>query len=106
MAASFFRKSALEKLSTPEKLDQLIKITSPRSWLALATIGLILFTSIGWGFAGRVKTKVNATGVLLGGEVYDVVSTAQGQLIDLKVQIGDQIAEGDVIAQAGFAFGF
>ncbi|MEO0472918.1 MAG: NHLP bacteriocin system secretion protein [Bacteroidota bacterium] len=99
MAASFFRKSALEKLSTPEKLDQLIKITTPKAWLALATIGLILFTSIGWGFAGRVKTKVNATGVLFGGEVYDVVSTAQGQLIDLRVQIGDQIAEGDVIAE-------
>ena len=98
MAAGFFRQSALEKLSTPEKLDQLIQITSPRSWLSLLTIALALFTAIGWGFTGRVKTKLNATGVLLGGEVYDVVSTTQGQLMELKVAVGDLVKEGDVIA--------
>lgn len=99
MAAGFFRKSALEKLSTPEKLDQLIQITSPRAWLVLLTIGLVLGSAITWGFAGRVKTKINAAGVLLGGEVYDVVSTSQGQLLDLKVEIGDLIEEGDIIAE-------
>lgn len=98
MAAGFFRKSALEKLSTPEKLDQLIQITSPKAWITLFTIGLVLATAVSWGFTGRVKTKLNATGVLLGGEVYDVVSTAQGQLVDLKVKVGDVIAEGDIVA--------
>ncbi|MEM9822296.1 MAG: NHLP bacteriocin system secretion protein [Bacteroidota bacterium] len=99
MPPGFFRKAALEKLSTPEKLDQLIKITSPRAWLALVTIALILTTAITWGFWGRVKTKLTASGVLLGGEVYDVVATAQGQLVELKVASGDVVNEGDVIAE-------
>ena len=97
-APGFFRKAALEKLSTPEKLDQLIKITSPRAWIALLTIAIAIVTAISWGCFGRVKTKINTTGVLLGGEVYDIVSTSQGQLLDLKVAIGDIINEGDVIA--------
>lgn len=99
MAQSFFRKSALEKLSTPEKLDQLIKVTGSKAWVALITIGVVLLTAIGWSVYGHIKTKLNAAGVLLGGDVYEVVSTSQGQLIKLNVKIGDDIKKGDVIAQ-------
>ena len=97
-APSFFRKAALEKLSTPEKLDQLIQVTSPRAWIALITIAVALVTAIAWGCFGQVKTKITTAGILLGGEVYDVVSTAQGQLVSLDVAVGDQIKKGDVIA--------
>ncbi|MEL6626955.1 MAG: NHLP bacteriocin system secretion protein, partial [Bacteroidota bacterium] len=79
MARQIFSKAALEKLSTPEKLDQLIKIVSVKSWLVLATIGLFLGTAIFWSISGRIKTKLSATGVLLGGEVYNIVSNTNGQ---------------------------
>ncbi len=98
MAAGFFRKAALEKLSTPEKLDQLIKVTSPKGWIALLTIAIALGTGIAWSFFGNVKTKLNVVGVLLGGEIHEVVATSQGQLINLDVTIGDLIQEGDIIA--------
>lgn len=97
-APSFFRKSALEKLSTPEKLDQLIQVTSPRAWIALCTIGIALATAVAWGCFGRVKTKVNTAGILLGGEVYDLVATSQGQLVSLSIAVGDEVRKGQVIA--------
>ena len=75
MAAGFFRKAALEKLSTPEKLDQLIKVTSPKGWIALITIATIIGTGISWSFFGNIKTKLNVVGVLLGGEIHEVVAT-------------------------------
>lgn len=98
MSASFFRKSALEKLSTPEKLDQLIKVTGPKAWIALLTIALALGVGITWSVFGRVKTKLDVVGVVLGGDVHEVVSTAQGQLVELKVAIGDKVKKGDIIA--------
>ncbi|MBL4606064.1 MAG: NHLP bacteriocin system secretion protein [Flavobacteriaceae bacterium] len=98
MAAGFYRKAALEKLSTPEKLDQLIKVTSPKGWIALVTIAIVLGTAITWSFFGNVKTKLNVVGVLLGGEIHEVVATSQGQLISLNVNIGDTIKEGSIIA--------
>jgi len=98
MPPTFFRKAALEKLSTPEKLDQLIKVTGPRAWIALTTITVALVTAIIWSFWGNVKTKLNVTGVLLGGEVHEVVATAQGQLLELKVNIGDEVKNDDIIA--------
>lgn len=98
MPAGFFRKSALEKLSTPEKLDQLIKVTSRNGWIALLTIAIALSTAIAWSIFGIVKTKLDVIGVIQGGEVHQVVSTAQGQLIDLKVSVGDVVAKGGIIA--------
>lgn len=97
-APSFFRKSALEKLSTPEKLDQLIQVTNTRAWIALCTIGIALAAAIAWGCVGRVKTKINTAGILLGGEVYDIVSTSQGQLVSLSIAVGDEVHKGQVIA--------
>ena len=96
--ANFFRKSALEKLSTPEKLDQLIKVTSPKAWIVLLTIAIILGTAVAWSFFGNIKTKLNVVGVLLGGEIYEVVATANGQIIDFNVDIGDVIEEGEIVA--------
>ena len=98
MSAGFFRKSALEKLSTPEKLDQLIKVTDKKAWIALVTVALALLTGVTWAIFGKEKTKLDVIGVVQGGEVHEVVSTAQGQLVDLKVAIGDQVKKGDVIA--------
>ncbi|WP_185288349.1 NHLP bacteriocin system secretion protein [Chryseobacterium lactis] len=98
MSAGFFRKSALEKLSTPEKLDQLIKVTGPKAWIALFTVFIALGTGICWAVFGTVKTKLNAIGVVLGGEVHEVVATSQGQLIKLHIAIGDKVKKGDVIA--------
>lgn len=91
MSAGFFRKSALEKLSTPEKLDQLIKVTGPKAWIALFTVFIALGTGICWAVLGTVKTKLNAVGVVLGGEVHEVVATSQGQLVKLHIAIGDKV---------------
>ncbi len=98
MTPEIFRKEALEKLSTPEKLDQLIQVTSPKSWITLTTITIILLTGIGWSIMGHVKTSLNAVGVLLGGDIHEVVSTSQGQLISLKVGVGDRIHNGEIVA--------
>ncbi|PJJ08098.1 HlyD family secretion protein [Flavobacterium sp. 1] len=98
MSASFFRKSALEKLSTPEKLDQLIKVTGTKAWIALITIIVAIFTALMWSFMGTVKTKLDVVGVVLGGDVHEVVATAQGQLVELKIAIGNNVKKGDIIA--------
>ena len=38
-----FRKKSLERLSSPERLDQLLQVADPKSWIPLLTAcGLIL----------------------------------------------------------------
>lgn len=98
MSTQIFRKSALEKLSTPEKLDQLITVVDRKSWMPLIAIGLSVFGLVIWGIWGEVQTKVTAQGMLMGGGVHDIVPVAQGQLMEIKVDAEDTIAAGDVVA--------
>lgn len=95
-----FRKVALDRLSSPEQLDQLMHITSPKGWLALLTILLFIVLAIVWGFVGTIPEKVNGQGILLrSGGVVEVFSTAAGRITDLRMVAGDMIKKGDVIAR-------
>ncbi len=100
MAQSMFRKTAIERLSTPEQLDQLIQITTPKGWLALISLAGILVAIIVWSIFGSLPEKVYGQGILIkSGGVVRVVSMARGQLTDIRVDIGDIVKKGQVIAR-------
>ena len=40
--SNIFRKSVIERLSSPEQLDKMIRITSPLTWLFIVACALIL----------------------------------------------------------------
>jgi HlyD family secretion protein len=97
---ALFRKAALERLSSPEQLDQLMHVTSPRGWLALIALGLILFTGVLWSIFGVLPTKISGKGILIrAGGVFDVVSAGAGRLIELEVAPGDIVKKNQVIAK-------
>jgi hypothetical protein len=60
--ASVFRAAALERLSSPEQLDERMRVVSPRAWLTLAALGLLLAGVIGWSLLGHVAIKVHGRG--------------------------------------------
>jgi predicted RecA/RadA family phage recombinase len=95
-----FRQVALERLSSPEQLDQLIRVTHPTGWAALFALGLLLLAAILWGLFGSIPTRVVGQGILLApGGVNDVVSLASGQVVDIYFGVGDIIQAGQVVAR-------
>jgi HlyD family secretion protein len=94
-----FRKVALERLSSPEQLDQLLEVTTPRAWLALVALGALLVIGLVWGFAGSIPTLAAGEGILIRrGGVMDLVATANGQVDDVLVRVGDVIEKGQRVA--------
>ncbi|MEM9664970.1 MAG: NHLP bacteriocin system secretion protein [Bacteroidota bacterium] len=95
-----FRNASVERLSSPEQLDQLMRVTSAHTWVALLTLCGLLGLAVAWGFAGSVPTRVQAMGVLIKtGGVYDIVPLGSGPLTDISVRPGDVVREGQVIAR-------
>ena len=45
-AKNLFRSAALEKLSSPERLDVMMQITRPAAWMALLALGVLLIVLI------------------------------------------------------------
>jgi hypothetical protein len=96
---SIFRQTALERLSSPEQLDQLMQVTTPRGWLALAAMGVLLLTGMILSFFWTIPTTVRGQCVLTRSTgVKQIVSTASGR-VELQVDAGDEVKAGQVIAR-------
>jgi HlyD family secretion protein len=94
-----FRKVALERLSSPEQLDQLLEVTTPIGWVALAAVGALLAAGMVWGLFGSIPTLAPGEGILLRrGGVMDLVAMAGGQVDDVLVRVGDVIEKGQRVA--------
>lgn len=62
--ANIYRKSALEKISSPEQLDKALVVTSPLSWLALAAVTIMIIATIIWSVVGTIPVTVSAPGII------------------------------------------
>ena len=62
---SIFRKEALERLSSPEQLDQLMTIVTPRALLPLLALGGLLGCGLVWSVVGRIPVTTTGQGALV-----------------------------------------
>jgi HlyD family secretion protein len=102
-ADGIFRDAAVERLSSPEQLDQLVGITRPFDWAAATALLLGLVVLIAWSILGRIPTRVIGDGILLssGGSVVDAVSGVAGRLASIDVAVGDEVRLDQVVARVG-----
>jgi HlyD family secretion protein len=99
MNSPIFREVALERLSSPEELDRLLRVTDSKAWIAQLTIFALTIVAIAWGFAGRIPSVVSGQGVIVRrGGVLNVVSAGSGVVAQLNVKVGDHISEGQIVA--------
>lgn len=97
---NIFRKVSLDRLSSPEQLDQLMQVTDARGWIILSAFGLVLATATLWGFLGSIAHDVPCSGMLVkSGGVLEVSAPSNGRITDLAVRVGDMVTEGQVVAR-------
>ncbi len=98
MQKEIFRKKAVERLSSPEQLDQAIQIIGIKNWITLLAFGLIIISVILWSVFGSIPIKIKGSGIIIkSGGIFDITSTAGGQIIDISIKVGDIIKKGQVI---------
>lgn len=108
MTRQIFRKEALERLSSPEQLDQLMPVTDTRGWIALAGIGLLIVVAILWSIFGKIATTVEGHGVLTRREGVELVrSSHAGVVAEVCVAVGETVTPGQklVCLNSGYSFG-
>jgi hypothetical protein len=101
MQKSLFREEALDKMSSPDELDRLMRVTDPKGWLALIALLALVAAAVVWGVFGSVPVEVGGDkGVLLAGDSRNpAVSQTSGLVTDVPVEIGDHVQEGQVLAR-------
>jgi len=84
--STLFRKSSLDSISSPEQLNDYIKVSNPSIWLVLAALFILLSAVLVWGFTCRLPTTVGVEGVVSDGNVLCYVGVEDTK----KISIGQK----------------
>lgn len=80
MNEQLFRKSSIDRVSSPEQLNDYIRVTNPGVWLVLAAVVALLIGACVWGIFGRLDTTISVPAEVTGGEAR--LFLEDGQQID------------------------
>jgi HlyD family secretion protein len=100
MDISVFRKSSLEKLSSPEQLDRLVRVTTPAGWIVLVGLLAVIAALLVWALIGNVPTTVEGNGIMMtSGGLPAIEHVASGMIKEILVSQGDFVRQGDIVAR-------
>ena len=92
---------AVERLGAHEHLDRVLYVTTPKGWLALCALVVMLAAVVAWAVLGEVSTYVEARGIILsrGGAIVDATSPADARLSRILPGVGAAVSEGEPVAE-------
>lgn len=95
MNEEIFRKKSLDKLKSPENLNDYIRVTNPAVWLLLAAVIVLLIGVVIWGIFGHIETVVQGDIHIKDGEAFCYIANKDIS----SVKEGDPIRADDVYGQ-------
>ncbi len=100
MDTTTYRKAALERLSSPEQIDDVLRISTSKEWIAMLGIVLVLATVGVWAVRGTLPAKAPGSGVLVrAGGLLNVVTLRGGLVLSIDVKLGDTVRRNQVVAR-------
>lgn len=92
---SIFRQAPLEKMTSPDDLDEMLQVNTLKMWMVLAALFFVLAGFAIWLFQGSITQRVNGTGIIVGyGLARQVIMPQSGQVDSIFCLSGDTIPEG------------
>ena len=95
MEESVFRKKSLERISSPEQLNDYLRVTNPTVWLVLGAVILLLLGVIVWGSIASIESFASGTGYVDNGVMtvrFDDPEIARSVEAGMTVTTGEQSA--------------
>ena len=87
MSNPIFRQKNIEKISSPEQLNNYIRVSNPSVWMILAAVIILLAGVFVWGLFGRLDTAFQTGGVCKDGYLTVYISEEDFAKINEKVII-------------------
>ena len=93
--SSLFREKNLERLESPEKLNDYLRVTSPGVWMVLGAVIVLLIGVCIWGVFGRIQATTQAVVITESGESSCLVpqSALEGVLQYRTIEIDEEKRE-------------
>jgi len=90
MDKTIFRQKSMEKITSPEQMNDYIRVSNPSVWMVLAAIIVLLAGVCVWGAYGHLDTVVQTGGVCADGQLSVLVGEKDHAKIkeDAVVSVG------------------
>lgn len=92
MENQIFRKKSVERVASPEQLNDYVRVANPGVWLALAAVLALLVGACIWGVFGRLDTTLTAVAIAEKGSISVYVKEADISSVEegMTVTIADR----------------
>jgi HlyD family secretion protein len=91
---------ANEEKQSPDRLNQMIVITTRKTWIALWTLAAIVFIVLLWSIFGSIPLIVEGKGVVISSAgLFTVQSRSDGTLKKFFISPGQAVKSGSLIAE-------
>ena len=87
MKNKIFREKSIARVSSPEQLNDYIKVTNPSVWLVLSAVAFLLAGICVWGIWGRLDTVLKAPAITRGKETVCYVKEAGKDALSDKMRV-------------------
>ena len=92
---NIFRKKSIDKISSPEQLNDYIHVTNPSVWTILLAVIIFLTGVFVWGFLGHLDTKLIVAGTCRDGKLTCYVKETDIESVKagMPVAVDDNVYE-------------
>lgn len=99
-STGIFRRVAVERLASPERLDVLADVITPKSRVTLGILLACGLAALTWSVFGSLPTKLRAPCMITRtGGIVEVTAGSRGRIAEFRVQAGDHVKIGEIIGR-------
>jgi multidrug resistance efflux pump len=92
------KKESLEKLTSPEQLDRVLRIVRLPGWIALVSLLLLVLGLFFWSIFGQLPITTEGKGIFFDPRSIELIqSEAEGKVEEVNVKMGDQVRKGEAL---------
>lgn len=96
MAGKLFREKTMEKVTSPEQLNDYIRVTSPGVYLTLGAVLVFLVCLCVWSAVGTLDITVETKGLADGSVIYCYLDEEDVQYVQEGMTVRTEAGEGTV----------
>ena len=96
MSETIFREKSLDRISSPEQLDDYLKVSTPNLWIVLGAVIALLVGIIVWANVDYLETTINAAATGEEGVVEIVLTGNDAETIKEGMKVRINSFETDV----------
>ena len=87
MKSNIFRKKMLDRISSPEQLNDYIRVTNPGPWMLMSAVIILLAGIFVWSVFGRLDTLLNVGAITQDGKTLCYVKEADVDKLELQMPV-------------------